>query len=50
MTQQKGMKRAAKVVMRKRKLTAKAKLANIRRTERQVELAEKEGLGRRLPV
>lgn len=42
MVQQKGFKRAQKVVVRKRKLVAKAKAANIRRVERQSEVAAKE--------
>jgi hypothetical protein len=42
MVQQKGFKRAQKVLVRKRKLVAKAKSANIRRAERQVEVAAKE--------
>ena len=41
--QQKGMKRAAKVAVRKRKLAIKAGEANIRKIERKAELAAKEG-------
>jgi hypothetical protein len=42
MQQQKGMKRAAKVASRKRKLVVRAKNANLRREVRKAELAEKE--------
>lgn len=42
MAQQKGMKRAQKVAQRSRKLAALKKTANIRRSERQSDLAEKE--------
>lgn len=42
MAQQKGMKRAQKVADRNRRLATKKKTANIRRTERQGEVAEKE--------
>jgi hypothetical protein len=42
MVQQKGFKRAQKVAVRKRKLVAKAKAANIRRVVRQAEVAAKE--------
>ena len=41
MAQQKGFKRAAKVAVRKRKLIAKAKVANVRRVVRQAELKVK---------
>jgi hypothetical protein len=42
MKQQKGMKRAAKVAARKKKLVVRAKSANVRRGVRQAEVAEKE--------
>lgn len=42
MAQQKGMKRAQKVADRKRKRVVKTKAANLRRIERQEEVAEKE--------
>ena len=42
MPQQKGMKRARKVLERKQRINAKQKTANIRRTVRQIELAQKE--------
>ncbi len=42
MPQQKGFKRAQKVLVRKQKLRVKAKAANIRRVVRQAEVAEKE--------
>lgn len=42
MEQQKGMKRASKVLTRKRKLKVNAKSANLRRLERAVEVADKE--------
>jgi hypothetical protein len=42
MPQQKGMKRAAKVAVRARKLADKARVNNFRRMERQAEQAEKE--------
>jgi hypothetical protein len=42
MPQQKGMKRAAKVAARSKKLVEKARVASIRRTERKAELALKE--------
>jgi hypothetical protein len=42
MAQQKGMKRAKKVADRNRKQTVKKKAANIRRAERQTEVAAKE--------
>jgi hypothetical protein len=42
MAQQKGMKRAQKVADRNRRLVIKKKASNIRRTVRQVEVAEKE--------
>jgi hypothetical protein len=42
MVQQKGFKRAAKVAVRKRKLVARAKVANVRRVVRQAELKSKE--------
>lgn len=40
--QQKGVKRAAKVAKRKRKLVSSAKAANLRKTVRKAELAAKE--------
>jgi hypothetical protein len=43
MPQQRGMKRAEKVTVRKRKLKVRARAANIRRVERQAEVAAKEG-------
>ena len=42
MPQQKGMKRARKVLERKQRVRAKEKVANIRRTVRQAEVAAKE--------
>jgi hypothetical protein len=42
MAQQKGMKRAAKVANRKRKVNAKTKLANLKRAVRQAEATETE--------
>jgi hypothetical protein len=42
MPQQKGMKRAEKVADRKKKKTALAKTASIRKAVRQVEAAEQE--------
>jgi hypothetical protein len=42
MAQQKGMKRARKVAERSRKVAAKKKAANVRKTERQGEVAAKE--------
>jgi len=42
MERQRGSKRAAKVLSRKRKLNAQARAANLRRFERKAELAEKE--------
>jgi len=42
MPQQKGFKRAQKVVVRQRKLAAKALKANIRRVIRRAEVAAKE--------
>ena len=42
MAQQRGMKRAEKVLARKQKKRVQAKAANIRRAERQVVAGEKE--------
>ncbi len=42
MPQQKGMKRAVKVAVRKKKAKIQAKVAQARRVVRQAELAEKE--------
>jgi len=42
MAQQRGMKRAEKVLARKQKKRVQAKAANIRREERRAEVAEKE--------
>jgi len=42
MAQQRGMKRAEKVLARKQKKRVQAKAANLRRLERQVEVQEKE--------
>lgn len=42
MVQQRGVKRAAKVAVRKRKLNERAKLARARKEIREIELAEKE--------
>jgi len=42
MAQQRGMKRARKVAERKARIAVKAKAANIRRAERQIEQRAKE--------
>ncbi len=42
MAQQRGMKRAAKVLVRKQKKRVQAKAANIRRVVRLAEVADKE--------
>ena len=45
MAQQKGMKRAAKMVIRNRKKAQVARTADVRRVERQEEVATKELAG-----